>query len=119
MVGVSRSDGGESLAGCCAASVCRFKTDTYAWIVHAEGWYRDPYGIHEDRWVSDGQPTSLVRDQGTESRDEPPPGEPPFPLVPVAENELSDGQDLLRAEEYKRKKRGPWEGSGSLGIGFN
>jgi hypothetical protein len=28
----------------------------------AEGWYRDPYGIHQDRWFSAGTPTSLVRD---------------------------------------------------------
>jgi hypothetical protein len=32
-----------------------------------EGWYLDPYGIHRDRWYSDGQPTSLVRDDGIES----------------------------------------------------
>ena len=41
-----------------------------------------------------------------------------MPLVPVAEVQMSDGRDLLRAEDYKRKKRGPLEGSGSLGIGF-
>ena len=87
--------------------------------MRAEGWYRDPYGIHDDRWFSDGQPTNLVRDQGTESRDEPPPGEPPLPLVPTAETQVSDGQDLLRADQAKPKKRHPLEGSGSLGAGFN
>jgi hypothetical protein len=35
-----------------------------------QGWYRDPYGNHDDRWFSDGQPTNLVRDQGVESHDE-------------------------------------------------
>ena len=67
--------------------------------MHAEGWYRDPYGLHDDRWFSDGRPTNLVRDQGIESRDEPPQTEPPLPLVPVAANQRSQGQDLLRADE--------------------
>jgi hypothetical protein len=86
--------------------------------VKAEGWYRDPYGIHSDRWFSDGQPTSLVRDQGVESRDAPPPGEPPLPLVPVAENQESDGSDLLRADEPKKDWQNPMDASGGLGIGF-
>jgi hypothetical protein len=67
--------------------------------VHAEGWYRDPYGLHDDRWFSDGRPTNLVRDQGIESRDEPPQWEPPSPPVPIPENPESDGHDLLRADE--------------------
>jgi hypothetical protein len=37
------------------------------------GWHEDPYGIHEERWVSgDGSPTKLVRDAGQESYDPPP-----------------------------------------------
>jgi len=37
------------------------------------GWHRDPYGIHEERWVSgEGLPTKLVRDEGEESYDPPP-----------------------------------------------
>jgi hypothetical protein len=24
--------------------------------MHAEGWYRDPYGLHADRWFSNGRP---------------------------------------------------------------
>jgi hypothetical protein len=30
----------------------------------AQGWCRDPYLVHEDRYFSDGQPTKLVRDGG-------------------------------------------------------
>lgn len=71
--------------------------------MHAEGWYRDPYGLHDDRWFSDGRPTNLVRDQGAESHDEPPQVEPPLPLQPVAEPEASDGQDLLRADDGERE----------------
>jgi hypothetical protein len=48
----------------------------------AQGWHRDPYGRHDDRWFSGGEPTRLVRDQGAESYDEPPPWQPPlYPLV--------------------------------------
>jgi hypothetical protein len=37
------------------------------------GWHRDPYEIHEERWVSGaGLPTKLVRDGGEESYDPPP-----------------------------------------------
>jgi hypothetical protein len=28
--------------------------------VEAEGWYRDPYELHTDRWFSAGRPTALV-----------------------------------------------------------
>lgn len=38
----------------------------------SEGWYKDPYCIHQARWFSEGTPTSLVRDGSVESRDEPP-----------------------------------------------
>jgi hypothetical protein len=47
--------------------------------MRAQGWYRDPYRRHGERWISDGRPTSLVRDHGAESFDAPPPGEPPVP----------------------------------------
>jgi hypothetical protein len=67
--------------------------------MQAEGWYRDPYGRHGARWFSEGRPTSLVRDGDIESNDEPPPGDPPLPLVPVTETEESDGLDLKRADE--------------------
>ena len=51
--------------------------------MRAEGWYHDPYGIHDDRWISDGHPTNLVRDKGVESRDAPPPEERRLALVPA------------------------------------
>jgi hypothetical protein len=38
----------------------------------AEGWYTDPFRLHEHRWFSDGAPTYLVRDGGTTSKDAPP-----------------------------------------------
>ncbi len=66
-----------------------------------EGWYVDPYGLHDGRWFSDGTPTGLVRDGGVESKD-PPPDSPfegrPEPievggddLVDRSENHTSPG----------------------------
>jgi hypothetical protein len=37
-----------------------------------EGWYVDPFGRHEARWISDAAPTALVRDGHIESKDPPP-----------------------------------------------
>jgi hypothetical protein len=39
-----------------------------------QGWHADPFRLHEARYFSAGQPTALVRDEGTESHDEPPAG---------------------------------------------
>jgi len=36
------------------------------------GWQSDPFGLHEQRYFSQGQPTKLVRDGGGESYDPPP-----------------------------------------------
>jgi hypothetical protein len=39
----------------------------------AWGWHPDPFGLHDERYVSaDGVPTKLVRDAGRESYDPPP-----------------------------------------------
>ena len=65
----------------------------------AQGWYRDPYGLHEDRYFSDGQPTKLVRDGSVECYDPPPPGAPDRELVEVTPSESGDGLDLRRADD--------------------
>jgi hypothetical protein len=67
----------------------------------AEGWYRDPFGRHDDRWFSAGRPTKLVRDDGIE-RSEDPPDEPlPATLEPALDTAPSPagGADLLRADD--------------------
>jgi len=68
--------------------------------VGAEGWYKDPYGRHERRWFSAGQPTELVMDGDTEGHDVVN-GPPPGPLVPVDEPGWDHGQDLSRADELE------------------
>ncbi len=63
-----------------------------------EGWYTDPYRLHDARWFSDGEATKLVRDGSDESYD-PPPDTPPLeaPQRFAVANE-SHGDDLRRAD---------------------
>ena len=58
--------------------------------VLAEGWYRDPFAIHEDRWMSQGRPTKLVRDGGVEAYDPPPDLPLPTELVPCVSDSGED-----------------------------
>jgi hypothetical protein len=66
--------------------------------VSAQGWYRDPFTRHEDRWYSAGTPTSLVRDDGVESQDDPPPGEQPEPLIKCPGNVLEPPSDNVEVQ---------------------
>ena len=75
--------------------------------MHAEGWYRDPYKIHTDRWFSDGNPTELVRDGARESNDPPPDTPISEPLVESDSSEAVDGDDLRRADEAEAS--GPYD----------
>jgi putative flippase GtrA len=50
------------------------------------GWQADPYGIHESRYFTRGEPTRLVRDRGVESYDEPPGEQSATPPPRVAES---------------------------------
>jgi hypothetical protein len=67
----------------------------------AQGWYRDPFGIHEDRYFSCGWPTKLVRDSGIEAYDLPP--DLPLPEgdltpVPPSVNAAAAGPGAWRAD---------------------
>ena len=71
--------------------------------MEAEGWYLDPYGIHEERWYSSGTATGLVRDAHVESKDPPPPHAPPNSALVRKEREpTSDSDDLRRADDDER-----------------
>jgi hypothetical protein len=65
----------------------------------AEGWYRDPYLIHQDRWFSAGFPTPLIRDDGVEGRDEPPDYPPPGPPAEIPDIDEFPEDDFRRADE--------------------
>ena len=73
----------------------------------AEGWYRDPFGVHEDRWMSAGRPTKLVRDGGTESYDPPPDLPLPGVLVPAdaGSSAAGDGTDEAGQESSYSNRR--------------
>ena len=64
-----------------------------------EGWCTDPFARHEARWLSDGNPTKLVRDGETTAYDEPP--DEPFVRVPelIEYDPAPNGADLRRADE--------------------
>jgi hypothetical protein len=66
--------------------------------MEAEGWYHDPYQLHEERWYSDGKPTALVRDAKVESKDPPPSDPPPTDeLVPSMGHPMAG--DMRRADD--------------------
>jgi hypothetical protein len=67
--------------------------------MNEEGWYHDPYGRHEARWISVGTPTALVRDGDVESQDPPPSTPYDGVLEPVEATAATDGSDLRRADE--------------------
>jgi hypothetical protein len=64
-----------------------------------EGWFTDPFLLHEERWLSNGRPTNLVKDGGAESFDAPP-DRPPTqtPIRIEADPNATGGSDLQRAD---------------------
>ena len=50
-----------------------------------QGWFTDPFDVHEARWFSQGTPTALVRDGRTEAQDPPPESTWTGCLVPATE----------------------------------
>ena len=67
-----------------------------------EGWYTDPFKRHEARWISQGNPTSLVRDGTVEGSD--PVAEGPIRVAPVRieVDGPHDGTDMRRAGDAER-----------------
>jgi hypothetical protein len=64
-----------------------------------EGWYTDPYGRHEARWMSGDSPTKLVRDGEVESYEDPPdspPSRAAIKIEPPTDSETP--ADMLRAD---------------------
>ncbi len=64
-----------------------------------EGWYADPHGQHEARWLSDGVPTRLVRDGKLGSYEDPPDAPPNHGWVAIDPPPGSvTSADTLRAD---------------------
>jgi hypothetical protein len=49
-----------------------------------QGWHADPFGLHQERYFSVGNPTKLVRDGRVEAYDEPPAAELASAAAPAA-----------------------------------
>jgi hypothetical protein len=78
----------------------------------AQGWFLDPYEVHEDRYFSDGRPTKLVRDGGVESYDLPPadrelPDPESLVEAPARGAQSADAADMRRADDVNRQS-GPF-----------
>jgi hypothetical protein len=68
-------------------------------VLEQEGWYTDPWGHHDARWISHGVPSKLVRDGETESYDDPPDSPPTQAWVAIERSPGSlSGADTLRAD---------------------
>lgn len=72
-----------------------------------EGWYADPFNIHEARWISAGTPTALVRDGDVEAQDPPPNTPYSGQLEELTETDAKDGDDLLRADDADTRSFDP------------
>jgi hypothetical protein len=66
----------------------------------AQGWCVDPYGVHEDRWISRGRPSDLVRDGGIEAKDPPPNGPPNRPFVKSHPGPVPTTEAALKERRY-------------------
>jgi len=85
--------------------------------VSLEGWYTDPFERHEARWMSQGTPTSLVRDGKVEGSD--PVADEPFKVTPTRiEGEgPHDGSDQRRADDAEREA--PFDSQGVTRAAFD
>jgi hypothetical protein len=76
-----------------------------------EGWFTDPWGQHEARWISLGKATDLVRDGDAEAHDPPPDTQPtvtPTLIPPEAPGQVGAG-DLRRADDAEAEVISPGE----------
>jgi hypothetical protein len=74
--------------------------------VAESGWFKDPYGRHDARWISGGSPTSLVRDGTIESTDHRPEALSGGDAGPL--EALDHGTTSIGKSESKRSVRGIW-----------
>ena len=75
-----------------------------------EGWYTDPYRLHERRWFSGGSPTKLVSNRGIETTDPPPNAQFVEPPKPIADSAplICDSQERT-SELDDPGVKGAWE----------
>ena len=74
-----------------------------------QGWFTDPWGLHDARGISLGKATDLVRDGRVEAHD-PPPNTPPTvtpALIPAEAPGQVGAGDLRRADDAERETVDP------------
>jgi hypothetical protein len=75
-----------------------------------EGWFDDPYGRHEARWLSMGRPTHLVRDGDIEASD--PIADVPFEAASLTRSApvlpIDGAAGMRRADDTNRYSRIRW-----------
>ena len=64
-----------------------------------QGWYLDPFALHEARYFSDGKPTKLVRDDGVETYQEPPSSEWDGALVALDQGDATSVPSVAGNEQ--------------------
>jgi len=65
-----------------------------------QGWYDDPFRLHEARYFSAGKPTKLVKDGDVESYDEPPgEGVPEYGAAPSSGHAVSEAANRTAANK--------------------
>jgi hypothetical protein len=85
--------------------------------VNPQGWYKDPFGVHDARWFTEGRPTALVRDGSEVLQGRPPPnGDYDGPLEPyvpsvIREPALPSDPERWIAENFPERLHRPflWE----------
>ena len=77
--------------------------------MRAEGWYKDPYRLHDERWFSDGTPTRIVSDDGFESEDPPPDHPYSGELEPVDDGDRPLIHGSVQPRSGEAGVRAAWE----------
>jgi hypothetical protein len=80
-----------------------------------DGWFRDPFALHEARYISHGRATKLVRDGTSESYDPPPTESITTDVLQAAPSHATPDrpQWVSEGQEFERQ----WHGSDGYGGG--
>jgi hypothetical protein len=95
--------------GCDNAAMTADEADAGRLFDLDEGWFTDPWGRHDARWISLGKATNLVRDGDVEAHDPPPDTPPTVPptLIPAEAPGQVGAGDLRRADDAERETIDP------------
>jgi hypothetical protein len=80
-----------------------------------DGWFQDPFAVHEARYISHGRATKLVRDGTSESYDPPPTESITAHVLEAAPSHATPDRPewVSEGQEFERQ----WQGSDGYGGG--